>query len=86
MLVVVMVGSLGRSEVFRSAVVRIVRDHQMVMRRLSVVLCQVLVDVRVRHGPCGMGERCQQQNKGDPASRRSRHGQGIYPSRLHAHR
>jgi hypothetical protein len=57
----------------------------MMRHRISVVLRHVLVDARMRHGPCGLGECGQQQGKGDPTSSQSRHGETGYPSRPHAH-
>jgi len=83
-IVLVGVGSLGRSELLRPALVHIGRARRLMRRRFRVVLCEVLVDGQMRHDPGGLGERCQQQSKGRPALPKNSHGRTRYPFSLHA--
>jgi hypothetical protein len=79
-LVLVVVGSLSKSDLLRSALGQIGHARRMMrMCRLSVVLRQVLVDNRMRNSPCGLSERGQQQCERPSASRQSEHGRKTYP-------
>lgn len=80
--VLVLMGSLSRSGPLGSAFGHIGHARRMMrVRRLSVVLRQVLVDDCMRNSPCRLGKRGEHEHERRSASRQSGHRLAGYPFR-----